>query len=100
MPGPLAGAQLYHHVQGVPPHLPTHHAGPPGNPGLPWCRHVWPGSLPRKVQTAFAGFGTMPVQCAHGRPSVAVLCEIDMAREVVEWGMGKPNWERVKHPRI
>ena len=38
-----------------------------------------------------------PFQCAHGRPAVAVLCEMDMAREVGEWGAGRPNWQRVKN---
>ena len=41
-----------------------------------------------------------PFQCAHGRPSVAVLCKTDIAREVEEWGKGKPHLVKLKNATL
>ena len=38
-----------------------------------------------------------PFQCAHGRPSLVVLCQAGIARGVGELGGGRPQCWRLKH---
>ena len=38
----------------------------------------------------------LPFQCAHGRPSVAVMCDTDIARELRTLASRKIDWKKLK----